>query len=517
VLRALSYLDRVRARRGAPGDEQNIAAALTAMFAAALLSSWEVVALGIVAASAYAQSAIAGVLVLVVGVVVLLRWRLAAMRWRFLTWRAARGLAANAGAMGLERGGRAPRLVKMTRTVAGARALLDLRATGITMKELTDAAPRIASVWSVEAVEVEPHAARPGMASLRVVMTDVLAWDAGAGPAWPWLEREAATAPSDDPIPVGLDRDGEIVAADPSLSILLAGASGSGKSVLLQNLLAGLALGGHHLYIADPARVEAATWTAVAEDEPALGIDDDLGNVVRLAEKVVGIMDSRLAEMDARGMRKAPADWPRVVLVVDELAALTAAAAAGGKPAKEGLARVQALCSRILREGRKTRVIMIGAVQKADQASVGPFRDNFGFRSCGYVPTKSGSDMALGDGAADVGADASTLDPRMKGMSWLITDDYPGPRLMRSFFIADADLDAVATRVAIARGLPSLAPDTAAPALAAASAPPVSSLDSAPPATSPGRAPAIPDAVPDYVPFEWGGFFPDGPPPATKD
>jgi len=378
--------------------------------------------------------------------------RRAAIMWRCHCTRIRKGWAQTATAAGLCRQGAIPRITRIDRSAAGTHVALDFGATGLHRKEAVEAAPRLAAIWRASAVEVI-LGGTPGTCILAVRTTDLLSWDNGAGPEWPWRNRRATRSgarPRADRVPVGLDQEAQPVRLDLGLSLLVAGASGSGKSSLCQLVIAGLALGGHTLYLVDPNRTEARAWVPVAE-RSVLGLGDDLTQLADLVEEVVEVLDDRTAQLEELGLRKAPDSWPRVVVFIDELAAISAAAIAGGKTAQANYQRFSVGISRILREGRKVCTVVVAATQKADQASVGPFRDLFPLRFAGSLPTAQSSDMALGDGYREQGFDASALDPARKGIGYLASDGAPAPQLMRSFCLTDGDIADIAARCAQAR------------------------------------------------------------------
>lgn len=102
--------------------------------------------------------------------------------------------------------------------------------------------------------------------------------------------------------------------------LLIAGATGSGKSVFLNSIIGQLkTLPGVDLYLFDPKRVELSQF----EQDAKLYLDDHETIALALAE-LVGEMDARYKQMKSLGVRSIDGtNIPRIFVVIDEFGDLT--------------------------------------------------------------------------------------------------------------------------------------------------------------------------------------------------
>lgn len=135
--------------------------------------------------------------------------------------------------------------------------------------------------------------------------------------------------------------------------LLIAGTTGSGKSVLLNNIICGLIQQSkkHNLEIAliDPKQVELADYSK-AGFMTATTIEDS----IKLLETANALIDLRYKEMQANGYKKASKNSLRTILIIDEFADLMI-------NAKE---ETQNLIVRIAQLGRACGVHLILATQR---------------------------------------------------------------------------------------------------------------------------------------------------------
>ena len=192
---------------------------------------------------------------------------------------------------------------------------------------------------------------------------------------------------------------------------LLAGTSGSGKSVGLNALLWAMASASEplQLFLCDPKKVELKPW------EP-LAFEYSTGEAMAsTAQRVQGLMLDRYSEMEERGVRNLAKDDPElladlggiIVLVVDELAE---ALAVGGKDL--GLA-----LSSIAQMGRACGVFLVTATQnpKADlfskSSGTETLRSNLSNLVAFRVLRRPDSDVILGSGEEKDASKISELYP----------------------------------------------------------------------------------------------------------
>ncbi|MDX9719714.1 MAG: DNA translocase FtsK [Myxococcota bacterium] len=207
-----------------------------------------------------------------------------------------------------------------------------------------------------------------------------------------------ALAPAPDPrcwVPVGLSIDREVIGAELSGSechLLVAGMTGSGKSEFLKSLVASLAA--RHtpetlrLVLVDPKRVSFGT----IKDSPFLNAP-----VVYESEEAVGLFEAGVEEMERRyeameelgvehvqAARERGAEWPRVVMVVDEYADLL-------QQANKSLAlRFSNAVTRLAQKGRACGLHLVLATQHPTMGVVAPFIKN-------NLPFKVALRVASGD------------------------------------------------------------------------------------------------------------------------
>lgn len=103
--------------------------------------------------------------------------------------------------------------------------------------------------------------------------------------------------------------------------VLIAGATGSGKSVAENGLLCTIAKthapGAASFVLLDPKRVELYDYTRLPH---TIGYADEPDEIAHKLRQVVALMDDRYKDMKKRGLRKW--DGGRVFVVIDELADL---------------------------------------------------------------------------------------------------------------------------------------------------------------------------------------------------
>ncbi|WP_393916470.1 FtsK/SpoIIIE domain-containing protein [Halostreptopolyspora alba] len=200
---------------------------------------------------------------------------------------------------------------------------------------------------------------------------------------------------------IGIDADsGETVEMSPYQRLLVAGESGSGKSVALRPLLARVAADPHGAVVyLDAKRVEAALWRGKAR------LARTPEEIREVAAEVRAEMDDRLALMEARQQ----ASWdptpkrPRMVVVIDEGTEVIAAAS-------EALASLRSIAMM----GRAAEIHMWWCTQKPVMSGHGKGIDpqiaaQMGVQICLRVASAAEARTVLGEQATAQGWDAHEL------------------------------------------------------------------------------------------------------------
>jgi len=183
---------------------------------------------------------------------------------------------------------------------------------------------------------------------------------------------------------LGVDEQGApllVALSSPDVAhVLIAGATGSGKTALMRTMVASLAMHNHlgavQFVLVDPKGRGLA---------PLAGLPHLLCPVLTKAEEIVGRLRWLTAEMLRRDQEGIGA--PRLVLVIDELAE---AIAAGGAPVVEAL-------TRLTQRGREAGIHVVAGTQKPSASLLGPLmKANFPVRLVGSVASAEDARVAAG-------------------------------------------------------------------------------------------------------------------------
>lgn len=247
------------------------------------------------------------------------------------------------------------------------------------------------------------------------------------------------------PIIIGVGENNTIhqIELDAFPHVLIAGASGGGKSNFLNNLLSQLIRfappGALQLILVDPKRVELAFYTdcpylarpVIYEQSEAIAALDDL----------IGEMERRLKMMQASGVKKL-SEWnhdhpdkplPRLMIVIEEMASLWRGA--------KDKAKVQSALRRIAEMGRAAGVHIVVCTQTPTVDTVPtPLKTNLSLRISGIVASHIQSQIILDTG------DAAWIEPVKGRMIYAV--GAPKHKLQTPFITNDD----VRESVAIARG-----------------------------------------------------------------
>src|SRR4051812_49027007 len=261
----------------------------------------------------------------------------------------------------------------------------------------------------------------------------------------PWPHRDAESLSLWEPIPLGVDELGATVSVSlPERNVLLGGEPGAGKSAALSILVATAALDpSTRVWLLDGKLVELAAWTPCAQRVAGPDVEEAIGLLRELREE----MEARYRELLARGRRKIRREdeLPLHLVACDELAFYL------GSEDRKKQREFAELLRDLVARGRAAGVIVCAATQKpASDVVPSALRDLFGFRLALRCNTPQASDTILGQGWATLGHSAASIAPGQRGVGLLLAEDGTPVRL-RGFHLADADVDALASRAAARR------------------------------------------------------------------
>ncbi|MGH8901395.1 MAG: FtsK/SpoIIIE domain-containing protein [Egibacteraceae bacterium] len=336
---------------------------------------------------------------------------------------------------------RTPRVTRIGRVPVGEVLRVRLPA-GQNCAGLQTRAETLAAHLQVREVQVARDPDNARYAEVRLVRRDALAGTVRL--AWPNLNTQRLCLW--EPIPVGVDEHARTISISlVERNLLLGGEPGAGKSVAQSMLIATAALDPDvDLWLLDGKRVELAVWRDCARAFVGPSVDEAIDVLRQLQTE----MEQRYELLLEQRRRKAEqGDGLRLHLVgCDELAFYTSG---GERKARE---EFNALCTDLIRRGRAAGIIWIGATQKPS-ADVVPtsLRDLVGYRWALRCSTRGASDTILGAGMATAGHTASDVAGDQRGVGLLIAEGEQPVRL-RSFYLADDDLDILAGRARRLRG-----------------------------------------------------------------
>jgi S-DNA-T family DNA segregation ATPase FtsK/SpoIIIE len=249
-------------------------------------------------------------------------------------------------------------------------------------------------------------------------------------------------------VPVGRREDGELWTVRLRGShTLIAGATGAGKGSVLHSLIRALGPavrdGLVRLWVLDPKggmelAAGAPLFERFAYDTPA-----DLAGVL---EDAVAVMDARATRLRGVTRLHEPSlDEPLIVVVVDELASLTAYAE------RDHRRRINAALPLLISKGRAVGVVVVAALQDPRKEVV-QFRDLFPTRIALALVEAEQTDFVLGKGARLRGADCSRIPLTTPGIGWVWCDGENEPVRVRAGWVTDTDIEAMV--VAYTPGMP---------------------------------------------------------------
>ncbi|MEU8186732.1 FtsK/SpoIIIE domain-containing protein [Micromonospora carbonacea] len=215
--------------------------------------------------------------------------------------------------------------------------------------------------------------------------------------------------------------------------VLVGGATRSGKGSVLWSLVralgGGVASGLVRLWVIDP---KGGMEFALGRPMFARFAGKSFEAMADLLDEAVGVLRERQARLAGTVRVHTPTeDDPLVVVVVDELAALTAYLQDA-----DLRKRIASSLGLLLSQGAGVGVLVVAAVQDP-RKEVLPFRDLFPTRIALGLTEAGQVDLVLGDGARNRGALADQMPRWAKGVGYVILDGTPEPARVRFSYITD--------------------------------------------------------------------------------
>ncbi|KPM54689.1 cell division protein FtsK [Frankia sp. R43] len=217
--------------------------------------------------------------------------------------------------------------------------------------------------------------------------------------------------------------------------VLVAGATGAGKSSVLWSIIRGLGpalrAGLVELWVCDPKG-----GMELAFGEPLFTrFATTTGEAAELLDDAVAVMQRRTALLRGQTRLHTPTvDDPLIVVVVDEIASLTSYVTD-----RELKKRIGAALPLLLSQGRAAGVVVLAAVQDP-RKEVLPFRDLFPVRIAMRMTEVEQADLVFGSGARDRGARADEIPVSLPGVGYVLVEGQPEPVRVRAAHIDDTEI-----------------------------------------------------------------------------
>lgn len=304
--------------------------------------------------------------------------------------------------------------------------------SGQTIEDYATAAPRLAQTFGAAVCRVRSIPGRVHELVLWLLIVDPLTKLVDPLPA--------TLSPLVDGLPVAIAEDGTVWRLKLVGShVLVVGATGAGKGSVIWSIIFQLAdtvrAGLVKLWVIDPkGGMELAAGrplfdrfchgdSASAEYESAFAdmLDDAVLIMRRRQDRLRGV--TRLHEPSV--------DEPLIVLVIDELAALT-----GWTLDRTAKRRMEAALGLLLSQGRAVGVVVVGAVQDP-RKDVLPMRDLFPTRIALRLNEPEQVNLTIGAGARNRGALADQIPDSLPGVGYVAVDGIGEPVRVRFSHITD--------------------------------------------------------------------------------
>lgn len=299
--------------------------------------------------------------------------------------------------------------------------------------------------------EATVHGTRIGELTLRLEYADALAQPFSLAYGEPWDGRTVV---------MGRLNEGALWSLRLGPHTLVAGSSGSGKASLVWGLLLGLAQP-IHSGLVEIWGIDRKGGMELAMGRPLLTrFAADAERSVILLEEAVDALQARARDLAGRTRQHvAAAGSPTVVILIDELAALTAY-----ETDRDLMRRANAAIATLASQGRAVGFIVFACLQDPRKETLparGLFTQTVGLRLRDGMETA----MVLGDGAVAAGALCHRISPDTPGVAYVLPEDGTAPTRVRAGLITDDMIRDAANRFAAPRQVPIVVPETpAAPA-----------------------------------------------------
>lgn len=295
---------------------------------------------------------------------------------------------------------------------------------GLAREDLVAVTPRIAQAFN--AVRVTVVGQHIAALALRIEYVDALAQPFSFPLGMPWEGNSVLMGIADG--------GGEWrLALGPHT--LVAGSSGSGKASLVWGLLLGLVQPIHS------GVVEVWGIDRKGGMELAMGRDlltrfaADAPESVQLLEEAVAAMQERARTLaGVTRQHKATAESPTVIVLIDELAALTAY-----ENDRDMLRRANAAIATLASQGRAVGFIVFACLQDPRKETLparGLFTQTVGLR----LRDRTETAMVLGEGAVAAGAACHEISPAMPGTAFVLPEDGSPPQRVRAAYASDEQI-----------------------------------------------------------------------------
>ncbi|ALS57679.1 hypothetical protein C5C66_09140 [Rathayibacter toxicus] len=277
---------------------------------------------------------------------------------------------------------------------------------GLERRSLALAASALAESLSALSVAVSTV---PGGTECAVQYRDPLA--APFSTAWP----ESADLRA---VPMGIEPTGRPWSVRLGPHTHVAGSSGSGKASMIWSLLIGLAPAIHSNLIQVHGIDLKGGMELTMGRKPLMSYATDPAEAVQLLEDVVSQMKQRAGELAGKSRQHvATTDNPHVLVVIDELAALTAYLSDRQLQQRANVA-IALLCS----QGRAPGFTVFACLQdprKETLPSRGLFAQTIGLRLRDALETS----MVLGEGMREKGALCHQIPSTLPGVAYVVPDN----------------------------------------------------------------------------------------------
>jgi S-DNA-T family DNA segregation ATPase FtsK/SpoIIIE len=283
-------------------------------------------------------------------------------------------------------------------------------ASGQTLDDVDRAAPALAAAWGAHAVRVAPDG--PSGALLTLALRDLL-----ARPTATPMPPEVLAGHPLERVELGRALSGNLWTADARIHTLVAGMTGAGKGSVMWSLLVALAPAVH----AGTVRLVGVDLKAGMEltHGPALfsALATTPEQAVAVLEREADLLTNRADRMAglARAHQPTPQD-PHVLVVVDELAALTAYITDA-----QLRRRADTALRILLTQGRAPGWSVWAWVQDPRKDTV-PMRNLFPQMVGLRLKDSFETEMVLGEAATKT-APCHRIDPRHPGTGYAVTED----------------------------------------------------------------------------------------------